>query len=438
MNSFLLWLSATAQLFSLVIYFCLNLSAEPGAVGTLFLLLSIFFCVITLILLSEKSVLLNLTYSMVSLIVFLIYFLVNFLWDSQSISDFKEVTIGSSGGVVFALITGCTSSLSLGALNKCFNKDYFYIQLTKIVFIVTMVVALLLALNVFISTISNIRSDIFLIEDQMGLYQRPGKIMLILYILLTTLFSFMQQYVRKHFFWNLGALFILGVIGGTLIAHSQLIGSNSGTVTVAGIMLVVLCYWFLIDTEKFTILKKPVRLKQVIFGWVTKKIVLYFSFLLILLFMSLFLLGDFDISQFRIFGFGSGGNSSIDSRIRILKESFIIQLAYNPVLGNAIVDDLTTGAGTYTHSLISLLTHLGLVGTGLFVIMIFFIYSDIYTPISMCNNYYHTNSYAFFRLFIISSVIIFTLFTAFFTWMPLWFSIGLLGISFCFNKARFH
>ncbi|MBH0042057.1 hypothetical protein [Pseudoalteromonas sp. SWXJZ10B] len=430
MSCFLLWVSAITQLFLLVIYFSLNLSTEPGVMGILCLLLSVFFCIITLVFLSEKAVLLKLTYSMSSLVVFILYFLMNFLWDSQSISDFKEVTIGTSGGVIFAIIAGCTSSLSLGSLSKCFSKDFFYIQLTKVSFLVIMIVSLLLAVNVFLSTIGNIRSDIFLIEDQMGLYQRPGKIMLMLYILLATLFAFMQQYIRKDFFWNVSALCLLIILAVILIAHSQLIGSNSGSVTVAIIMFAVWSYWFIIGTRKFVILKKPLQLRKIIFSWITRKLILYFSLLLFLFFISLFLFIDFDISQLRIFGFGSGANSSVDSRIDILKENFLVQLSYNPIFGNTIVDDLTTGSGTYTHSLISLLTHLGIVGTGLFLIMIFLIYHDIYTPQSKCDNYYHTNSYALFRLFILTSVIIFTLFTAFFTWMPLWFSIGLLGVSF--------
>lgn len=432
MTTFLLWLSSVAQLFLLVIYFSLNLSVEPKSVEIITLLLSILFCFLTIFFLSEKSVISKLTYSTTSLIVFLTYFLMNFMWDSQSISDFKEVTIGTSGGVIFAIITGCASALSLGALSKCFSKDLLYIQLTKGVFLVIMVVSLLLALNVFLLTVGNIRSDIFLIEDQMGLYQRPGKIMLMLYILLATLFAFMQQHIRKHFFWNLSALCLLVIIAIVLIAHSQLIGSNSGSVTVVSIMLAVLCYWFVIDTEKFLMLEKPLKLKQTIFSWITKKLILYFSLLLILFFTSILLLGDFnfDVSQFRIFGFGSGSNSSIDSRIHLLKDNFLIQFSYNPIFGNTIVDDLTTGSGTYTHSLISVLTHLGIVGTGFFLTMIFFIYRDIYTSQSECNNYYHTNSYALFRLFILTSVILFTLFTAFFTWTPLWFSIGLLGVSF--------
>lgn len=434
MNNFLLWGSANAQLFFLVIYFSLNLSSEPGAVGTFCLLLSVFFSIITLVFLAEKTVLLSLTYSMASLIVFLLYFITNFLWDSQSISDFKEVTIGTSGGVIFSLVTGATSALSIGALNKCLDRSSLYIQFTKSAFIVMVIIALVLSLNVFLSTISNIRSDIFLIEDQTGFYQRPGKIMLMMYVLLATIFAFMQIYTRKNFFWNITTLFLLIILAVILIAHSQLIGSNSGSVTVSGIALVVWCYWFIIRTEKFTILETPVQLKQALFSWITGKLILYFGFLLIVLFTSLFFMGDYDINQLRIFGFGSGSNSSIDSRIYMLKENFIIQLSYNPIFGNAIVDDLTTGSGTYTHSLISLLTHLGLIGTSLFVIMVFFIYCDIYTPQSVCDNYYHTNSYALFRLFILTSVIVFSIFSAFYTWMPLWFTIGLLGVSFRFKR----
>jgi hypothetical protein len=377
----------------------------------------------------------KLTYSTATLAVFLIYFLTNFIWDSQSISDIKEVTIGTSGGVIFSIVVGCSSSISIGALSKCFSKDVRYVTLTKYAIFLIILITLLLILKVFFSTISNIRSDIFLIEEQMGLYQRPGKIMLMLYILVCTLFAFMQQYIRNHTFWNLSVLGLLVTIAATLITYSQLIGSNSGSVTVACIMLVVLCFWFIIGTKNFWQLEKPLQLQQMFSSWVTRTLALYLGLFLTVIFMSIPFFEDFDFSQFRIFGFGSGSNSSIDSRLSLLKNNFVVQLSYSPILGNTKVDDLTTGSGTYTHSLISLLTHLGLIGTGLFLIMVFFIYRDIYTCQNVCDNYYHTNKYAFFRLCILTIIMLFALLTTFYTWMPLWFVIGLLGISFRFKES---
>jgi hypothetical protein len=72
-----------------------------------------------------------------------------------------------------------------------------------------------------------------------------------------------------------------------------------------------------------------------------------------------------DVTQYRAFGFEDATlfNSSLRSRLDLLVDNGLVHLNYAPVFGNFFVDRWTTGEGTYVHSLIAVVPHLGLVGS---------------------------------------------------------------------------
>ena len=82
----------------------------------------------------------------------------------------------------------------------------------------------------------------------------------------------------------------------------------------------------------------------------------------------------------------------------------------------------------YVHSLLSLLTHLGVFGTTLFAFLIYFIYRDI-EKLGKIQNVINFE-YQLLRLLMITLIIIFSMAMAFITWIPLWFTFGLFSISF--------
>ena len=110
------------------------------------------------------------------------------------------------------------------------------------------------------------------------------------------------------------------------------------------------------------------------------------------------------------------------------RDNFITQFSYNPLFGNMRVDLLTTGQGTYVHSLLSLLTHLGLVGFTLFVLFLRSLYLQIARPDQRLQGELK-KSYLLFRLFALVAILLAGLVSAFFVWTPLWFCVGLFAFG---------
>jgi hypothetical protein len=129
--------------------------------------------------------------------------------------------------------------------------------------------------------------------------------------------------------------------------------------------------------------------------------------------------------QFRIFGFEDGVYlRSLESRFEILQSNFITHFAYNPWLGDLRVDELTTGEGTYAHSLISLFSHLGIVGGLLFALYLVAIFREARRPSPSALPFYGSPDLGLFKLVIMAGVIGFACIATFFRWLPLWACLG--------------
>ena len=86
------------------------------------------------------------------------------------------------------------------------------------------------------------------------------------------------------------------------------------------------------------------------------------------------------------------------------------------------------GGAKYIHSLVSLFTHLGITGVILFLIMVYFVFSDIARCGKISNpiNY----EYQLLRLLMITLILFISVAISFVTWIPLWFVFGLFSVSF--------
>ena len=169
-----------------------------------------------------------------------------------------------------------------------------------------------------------------------------------------------------------------------------------------------------------------------------KRNILYVVLTLCVLFVAvLSLINSFglELDSFRVLGFGSGESSSINSRIDIFKNNFLIQLNYNPLFGNTMVDTLTTGEGSYVHSLLSLLTHLGIVGFLIFTSLVFFIYKELGSSENHTDVLYGNRKFALYRFLMLSLILFFALISSSYIWMPIWFSIGLFGAGFSAGRS---
>lgn len=136
-----------------------------------------------------------------------------------------------------------------------------------------------------------------------------------------------------------------------------------------------------------------------------------------------------DLSRYRFFGFQEETlfNASVESRVAILNRNFALQLQHSPLLGNMFVDRATTGDGTYAHSLIALLPHLGIVGTALFVAMSGAVFIQLRQQWKQSISSAGDQRLALFGVVIVAWVFAFMLASTFFTNIIVWFSLGSLA-----------
>ena len=149
---------------------------------------------------------------------------------------------------------------------------------------------------------------------------------------------------------------------------------------------------------------------------------------------------DFDLSKTRIFGFGSGENSSLSSRASIFKEEALDQLSYSPILGNANVAKITTGnSGEFLHNFIpNIIAELGLVGLLIITLILFSVFSILLKKIKNSSR-----DEKGFNKFIINMWLFFILLFLFFyaniavekSWAVIWFYIG-FSVNVIYFKNR--
>jgi len=369
--------------------------------------------------------------SMLLLILFLFYFISKLLLEASNIEEVKGYTIGTTGGVLFALVIGVMCAYALSTL-----YDLRTINVTKkLVYFSAfayLILVLLLGLRLLQSHLAEVQSDIFLIEEQRGLYQRVGSLLFIQYMIVVSLVTtILISSSRLSVLTSLPFLILvvsLSVIYGGI---SQLVGSNSGLVSSVVFAIVFLVNIFLIGKQNPLRNRTDIKFTTILFGRMGVKLLFGGFISIVLIGAVVFIVIEqtgFDIDSFRITGFGNRESSSVESRSEFFRENFINHFAYSPVFGNTQVDKLTTGPGTYVHSLLSLLTHLGIFGSLLFVFFIYSIYLEITrSGNAKSNSLYNNSQYGLFRLLALGSFIMMNLDSAFFTWMPLWFALGLYG-----------
>lgn len=378
--------------------------------------------------------------SMLLAATFLAYFIIKLLIDVDDYEKIRAYTIGTSGGIVFSLLFGLMVSFIISDICMRTKRESKLIGLSYILSYSALV--MILFAYAFKEHYLNVREDLFLVQDRV-IYQRPGDFLFMQFmissvmIVLAKFFSNSLGVVEKLVL-NLFGLIIYISTALIMMMLSQLIGSNSGFAAIGGLTFVTLVYYSISGNVKFKRGALSYKFKNILLGSVGK-ILCRHAFVVVIAFIVVgFVVLSYlpiDISSFRIVGFGKGVSTSITSRVGIFKNNFVDQFAYNPIFGNIEVQIATTGEdGTYVHSLLSILTHLGLVGFLIFLALLTAIYFELIGTSSTGESYYDNRPLAFFRLMVLAAVIVFALVSAFFTWMPLWFSVGLFGISLANNR----
>lgn len=210
----------------------------------------------------------------------------------------------------------------------------------------------------------------------------------------------------RRFIAFAGLMVVQGVVSFLVL---QLFGSNKGPVLVA-----------LICASGIAAAKPP----QWVFRSSRLRIRGFASMVVLaaLLLGSVSAIGSLNLPAMRILDYGRAqgvfGSSSVTARTRLWVEEGVSQLAQNPLLGDPGIGLLD---GAYAHSIVSVQTHLGIIGTSLLLFVL---------------------SVGFFRLrqhrgagpirVAVVPILSVGAVSSFFVWLPLWFAIGgLAALPYC-------
>lgn len=370
------------------------------------------------------------------LVLFFTYYIVNIVINKPD--ELKVLTFSTTGGIILFYILGALLSINLLYLKEKVLSSRQFLGFFNFFYYLFSVIFIGLFLGTFLELMSNIRTDLFLISDLDGMYQRPGAFLVIsffIYSFITAFFLFINKN-SKALVLLFFCLYLMSIIGGMLL--SQMIGSNNTLVNLAGLLFANIIFYILIN---FTKIEKEIgyinlNLKKIFLSNLSNKLlgsILVSLFLVLILLTFIVNMLDIELEKFRIFGFDTGEISSVSSRLE-LWSNFIIHFDYNPVFGNMAVDTLTTGKGSYVHSFIgTLLTHLGLVGFSLFFIYIFIAIKE---KLKIKRNFYINNVFSLYSLVVFVGIFSIASFGTFITWLPIWFLLGLIFPPIMFDKRN--
>jgi hypothetical protein len=389
-------------------------------------------------------------YSAMVLALFYIYFVVRIVLDIGEIACLRSMTIATTGGTFLFYGLGVLIAVSLrrvvylSAASRKFKRTTCYMAC------VYMVLSVAFLLNTVITLLPRLRSDIFLIADLQGAYQRPGNFLALSFLLFSLVFILivlLNKNNRIIAYKVLAPFFILLFFIQTCISivFSQLIGSNKAFALTAGFALITVASYFLLLFPKvrFFLHRAPLKLKNVILGVMGRRLFGVTAITLALLAVMLWgvvLYLQIDLTSTRIMNFGQGGvASSLSSRIDILLGNFPVQFDYAPFFGNMNVDTLTTGRGSYVHSFLGMsLTHLGLFGTMIFLgylvmaLRSFFIQPERNIPAHIA---FVSKGSILYAALMFCAIVCLAVIGTHLTWVVLWFAMGLFTCPVVF-RAR--
>lgn len=367
------------------------------------------------------------------LLAFLAYFLLRLLLDFPDFADVRSLSIGTDGGVLFGLALGTAASLFAGAIAK---REARLLPTTAT--LAFLLLCLVLAAHAYTAHIHSLRSNVFLVADNRGNYQRPGNFVILIGLLASVVLAQASLGRRGKGFvlraLTRASVLVYLALTAVLVVTAQLIGSNTGTVVTAFVAIGTLAWLFrpalralrwrslrsLRAVDSISAFRKALP-RLVVNGLVFLGAGLVCG-LGVLIYLHL------GTEQLRLFGFSDRDIwHSLIGRLQVDRQNFATQFAYSPIFGDMKVDELTTGGGSYAHSLISLLSHTGLVGTTLFAAYLAAAYRDFRRAPRGGAPFHGNADVGMLRLILAIMMLVYATIGTFFTWLPLWFSFGLLS-----------
>lgn len=366
-------------------------------------------------------------------------FVVFFMWlsfrlvvDLNDIERLKAITIGTTGGVLTYYICGAI-----------FNFGYLYVldaRRGRLLIPYSILLYLIMIIYLAISLASRMRDDIFYITDADGMYQWPGNLLSIYFILISVL---MLAFRAKYLGLQAGKrvlnflLFVYVLEALITLVCAQLFGSNSATAVVAGVFVLTLATLFTMKSKKlhcYYLNDKSLGSQCISFNSLTMRYIFKITLWSLLLTFT-FLLGvGFEVDKLRLFDFDGGGVASISSRVDILVRSGWDQLTFAPLLGDMNVDYLTGHAEDDLHSFfLYILANLGIVGLAAVISLLVLIFKELKNDMLRNINSRHSMFHAmikFNHIMLLLFLLIFANLTVGVSWIVIWFVIGLISNPF--------
>jgi hypothetical protein len=369
-------------------------------------------------------------------LLFVLWISIRYLIDRNGFEDLRQATIATTGGVILFYVIGSILRKSLEMLQYMYHKFFM-----SLIFVYTAFVTWLL-----FDYSDKVMLDNFLLNDVDQDYQRPGNFMSIGYLIISYLYVF-SAISRKATGAGFPGLFLALYSLDTflLLMSSQLLGSNSAAVVVAGIYSLSMI--FVISTNE--------RLIVDFYGGKIKKSLIwkYFNsgfrnlsvfFVVLLFFALIFVVGlDLDWKKFRVLNFDEDGGGSLNSRLDILVRWGLEQISYAPLFGNLDVAYYVTGdSGITLHNFLpNVLASLGLVGLLMVFILLYCIFNQHFLLIVKDLNgekpiIFIAKSISIYSLEVILFIFLIANISVGFSWAVFWFVIGFLGSLIGFAEEK--
>lgn len=359
-------------------------------------------------------------------IFYILWIFCKLIIDKAGLGMIWSIFIGTSGGILLFFIIGIQVSICINYLTMQLNGKKVLSQIFNASVIATFLLIFLM--------LGRVREDLFLLENINGEYQRVGNFLAMFFITLSKIWIIMinmtsekKLLIYRAFVFNVTyfSVFVL------LLVLSQLIQSNSATALILGIgtCTLFLKYLNFESSFKYSSFTKFFVSRLIFFVLIVSSS----SVIIILLLIAFF---DMNIFHINLFNFGNGGIPSLDSRLKLLSEHALEQIAYAPWFGAYNISEIMTGKdGNYPHSLLlSAMAKLGVFGFVLFLASFFVTLSQTVQVRKRYDQKLHFVS-RFYGFGVLLFVFALGSMTVDLSWSVYWFALGFIGKNLVINDS---
>ena len=353
--------------------------------------------------------------------------------------DVFGYTVSYSEGVIFGLCLGMMTSVLIDTIFS--GPSNPRVAVAGVCFVVGNVGYVLLSTYQF-SQHSSVTGRSFMLVNET--YQTSERLTDALALLVAIVMVRSQRHLKSRNWWTreFAMCCLCTAYLGVAAVFTQLLGSNAGPA-----FLIPLGIWsascLLTDAQSARNSigsRVPRRSTETVHNalWRRSRTAAILALLSVVVGCVLIQTNIIDTSKYRAFEFGEStlfNNNSVMSRIDIVREELLDQVTQSPILGRLGVDSATTGGANHVHSLLSVATHLGVIGALLFLALLIASFRMLMLRRKPMEAGSWDGGSVVFCLGALIWLIVYATLVTFFTWMPLWYGIGVIASPIALNCA---